>query len=99
MGNIVEIPLQATNQELDIQMGNNNYHLKVTYMEFFGWILDVSTQTKEVILCGIPLVHGIDIFEQYKYLGFNGKLIFNCNEPESEFDSLGNNNKLYFYAS
>lgn len=98
MNDIIEIPLQPTNQEFDIQMGKANYHLKITYMEFCGWTLDVMTQTREVILCGVPLVHGVDIFEQYRYLGLNGKLVLNCDEPESEldFNEIGKGNRLYF---
>lgn len=94
MNNIIEIPLQATNQEFDIQLGNKNYHLKTTYREFNGWMLDIQTQSKEDILMGIPLLHGIDIFEQYRYLGLDGRLVYYCDEPENELKLHGG--KLYF---
>ncbi|WP_248468112.1 phage baseplate plug family protein [Providencia rettgeri] len=98
MMDILEIPLSNKNQEFDIQLGNKTYHLRVTFREYCGWVLDIMTQSKEEIISGIPLVHGVDIFEQYQYLGFNGKLIFHCNEAESEFYNLGNSNKLYFHS-
>lgn len=98
MMDILEIPLSNKNQEFDIQLGNKTYHLRVTFREYCGWVLDVMTQSKEGILLGIPLVHGVDIFAQYRYLGFDGSLVFVCENMDDERSSvnLGEKKKLYF---
>ncbi len=98
MMDILEIPLSNKNQEFDIQLGNKTYHLRVAFGEYCGWTLDVMTQSKDEILSGIPLVHGVDIFAQYRYLGFDGSLVFSCEDPalELEFNETGKGNRLYF---
>lgn len=98
MVGLSEIPLSNKNQEFDIQLGNKIYHLRVVFREYCGWVLDVMTQSKEEILLGIPLVHGVDIFEQYWYLGFDGSLVFICENIDDElsYDQIGQANKLYF---
>lgn len=94
----IEIPLMSKNQEFDIQLGNKVYHLRVVFREYCGWVLDVMTQSKEDILTGVPLLHGVNIFEQYRYLGLSGSLTFHCENPENELEQseLGKGNKLYF---
>ncbi|MEY0576985.1 phage baseplate plug family protein [Providencia manganoxydans] len=98
MNNVIEIPILNKNQELDIQLGRKNYHLRIKYMEFCGWVLDVMTQAKEEILMGIPLLHGVDIFGQYRYLGLEGSLLFYCEDPsyETDMNEAGKGNRLYF---
>lgn len=98
MVELSEIPLSNKNQEFDIQLGNKIYHLRVVFREYCGWVLDVMTQSKEEILLGIPLVHGVDIFEQYRYLGFDGSLVFVCENIDDElsYEQIGQANKLYF---
>ncbi|MFV8941783.1 phage baseplate plug family protein [Moellerella wisconsensis] len=95
---VSEIPLSNKNQEFDIQLGGKVYHLRVVFREYCGWILDVMTQSKEEVLLGIPIVHGVDIFEQYRYLGFDGSLFFYCEDPTDElsYSQIGHTNKLYF---
>lgn len=98
MMDILEIPLSNKNQEFDIQLGNKTYHLRMTFREYCGWVLDVMTQSKEEILSGIPLVHGVDIFGRYRYLGLDGMLFFYCDKPELELElnDIGKGNRLYF---
>ncbi len=100
MSRLTEIPLKASNQEMDISLGGVIYHLRIKYNEYSGWMLDVMTQSRTPVLSGIPVIHGIDIFEQYRYMGLNGLLIFYCEKPEneSEFDEFGRGNRLYFVA-
>ncbi|WP_416778201.1 phage baseplate plug family protein [Xenorhabdus budapestensis] len=96
--NLVEIPLRAENQQFDIQLGGINYRMRLQWRDCAGWVLDVMHPNSEPIVSGIPLVFGVDILEQHRYLGFNGKLVFYCSDPESETnrEELGKNNRLYF---
>ncbi|MEQ5223665.1 hypothetical protein ABN242_16825 [Providencia alcalifaciens] len=95
---MIEITLTSNNQEFDIQLNKVNYRFKVTYMEFFGWMLDIKTAQGEDILTGVPLVSGVDILQQYQYMGFNGSLFFVCEDMEDElsYEQFGVGNKLYF---
>ncbi|WP_426576677.1 phage baseplate plug family protein [Xenorhabdus stockiae] len=96
--NIVEIPLQAENQQFDIQLGGINYRMRLQHRDSAGWILDIMHPNSEPIVSGLPLVFGVDILEQHRYLGFNGVLIFHYDDLENETnkEELGKNNRLYF---
>ncbi|MEQ1964657.1 hypothetical protein ABLB69_16125 [Xenorhabdus khoisanae] len=96
----VEIPLQAENQQFDIQLGGINYRIHLQYRDCAGWILDIMHPNSEPIVSGIPLVFGVDILEQHRYLGFNGELIFYGDDPQNETvgEELGRNNRLYFVS-
>jgi hypothetical protein len=71
-----EIPLQPFAQKVAIQLGATSYNLTIYWNDVpeSGWIMDIFDDQDNPIVCGIPLVTGCDLFEQYSYLGFNGKL-------------------------
>ncbi|CDL85417.1 phage baseplate plug family protein [Xenorhabdus szentirmaii] len=98
--NIIEIPLQAENQRFDIQLGGINYQMRLQCRDCAGWVLDIMHPNSEPIVRGIPLVFGVDILEQHSYLGFNGSLVFYCNDPKNEMNrkALGRSNRLYFIS-
>ncbi|PHM39265.1 hypothetical protein Xmau_02869 [Xenorhabdus mauleonii] len=98
--NIIEIPLQAENQQFDIQLGGINYRMQLQWCDWAGWVLDIMHSNSRPIVTGIPLVFGVDILEQHSYLGFKGSLVFYCNDPKSEAnkEELGKNNRLYFVS-
>ncbi|MTC35812.1 hypothetical protein GKR67_14465 [Providencia alcalifaciens] len=95
---LIEIPVTSKNQEMDVTLGDKAYHLKLTHNEFCGWMLDVYTISRELMVGGIPLLSGINVLEQYRYLGFNGSLSLICenDEMETSFHELGKGNKLYY---
>lgn len=95
---ITEIPLKKNNQEMNILLSGTVYHLIIKHNEYCGWVLDVMSQAKTPILTGIPIVYGVDILEQYQYIGINGVLVFYCDDPESEKEQseLGRKNRIYF---
>ncbi|MDE1488577.1 hypothetical protein KKI90_21640 [Xenorhabdus bovienii] len=98
--NIVEIPLQSENQQFDIQLGGINYRMQLQWRDCAGWILDIMQANSDPLVTGIPLVFGVDILEQHRYLGFNGSLFFYCDNPQKETDrgDLSSNNRLYFVS-
>ncbi|MBD1228575.1 phage baseplate plug family protein [Xenorhabdus griffiniae] len=94
---VVEIPLLNENQLFDIQLGGIEYRMKIQYREIAGWILDIMHPNSEPIVLGVPLVTGIDILERYRYLGFNGALVFVCNGvDEKSEEAVGGTGRLYF---
>ncbi|CCW31078.1 conserved hypothetical protein [Xenorhabdus nematophila F1] len=98
--NIVEIPLHAKNQRFDIQLGGINYRMQLQWRGCAEWILDIMHPNSEPIVSGLPLVFGVDILEQHRYLGFNGSLIFYCDDLKNETngEELGRSNRLYFIS-
>lgn len=99
--NIVEIPLQSANQQLGIQLGGVNYRVRLQHRDCAGWVLDIMHPNSEPIVMGIPLVFGVDILEQHRYLGFKGSLIFYRDKPqnESKASMLGSSEHLYFISN
>lgn len=74
MAQLFEIPLSGTNQTLSIVLNGVVYVLRLIFCdttdETACWILDINDQDSNPIVCGIPLVTGADMLEQYKYLNF-----------------------------
>jgi hypothetical protein len=102
-GTVQEIPLSATPQTLSITLGGVNYNLKVMYRNAAngqgGWTLDIADASSNPIVCGIPLVTGANLLEQYGYLGFPGELwVATDGNPTDAptFENLGTLSHLYF---
>jgi hypothetical protein len=71
--------------------------------EFFTqegmWILDIGDGDGNPLVCGIPLVVGIDLLWQYEYLKFPGMLFVASDagdEKPPSFTNLGWTTHLYF---
>lgn len=56
------------------------------------WVLDISDQSKEPILNSIPLITGINIFEQYEYLKIGKAYIVKTDD--SILDDIPNDKNL-----
>ncbi len=41
------------------------------------WGLDIGDASNNPIVCGIPLIPGVNLLAQYAYLGISGELIVN----------------------
>lgn len=100
MADITEIPLSPQNQRVSIRLGGRNYRIRLVYRQFCGWVADMMDQAGTDIFTGVPLVSGTDILEPYRYMGFNGSLIFVCDETAGELSlsEFGRKNRLYFRA-
>lgn len=84
--NVTEIPLSPDNQLFRIQLADSIYTLRVIWRDAAGWIMDVQDSSGVPILCGVPLITGVNLLEQYPQLGINGALLVGCdkgapNEP------------------
>jgi hypothetical protein len=101
MANFFEIPLESKPQSFKISLGGTDYWLRLTYQKATegGWVLDISDANHVAIVNGIPLVTGCNLLEQYKHLGFAGRLwVQTASDPDAvpTFNNLGNDAYLYW---
>lgn len=100
---VFEIPLKpSTPQELLVTLGNRiQYRFRLDYRKFTetGWILDISDVTGVPLACGIPLVTGANLIEQYPDLTIPGSLYCVTDadffKPPT-FNNLGVSSHLYY---
>lgn len=65
------------------------------------WIVDVADNAGKAIVCGMALVTGADLLEQYGYLRFGGQLIAQTAHDADAvptFTNLGGDGKMYFMS-
>lgn len=63
------------------------------------WYMDIADVQGNSIICGIPLVTGSNLLEQYAYLGIGGELIVQTDhDPYANptVFNLGINSHLYY---
>lgn len=102
---IFEIPLQVgTPQTFPITLSGVQYELTLIYRNVSqgGWFLDIADQNSNPIVQGIPLVTGVNLLEQYDYLGFGGELwVQTSSDPDAvpTFENLGEDGLLYWVTT
>ena len=101
MAQLFEIPLPATPQRFKITLSGSDYWIALTFKNINdgGWVLAIENSSGEKLVSGIPLVTGIDLLGQYKYLGFNGGLRGQTTaDPDAvpTFENMGAASKLYW---
>jgi hypothetical protein len=73
-----DIPLTPKNQFLSVILNGVDYHMRLIFNQTTDenacWILDINDANDNPIVCGIPLVTGVDLLEQYAYLGIGVSL-------------------------
>jgi len=99
---VFEIPLTGRAQRLQITLANVVYQLTVQWRNSAGWILDIAKVSGEAIIQGIPLVTGVDLLAQYRYLGIGGSLVVSTDvDPNAAptYANLGTGSHLYFVVT
>lgn len=96
---IALVPSQA--QVLDVSLGEVGYKLRLTYdtAQEGSWILDIGDANGAMLVAGLPLVTGVDLLAQYRYLGFGGGLVVTADRGAGEvptFEGLGVTSHLFF---
>ena len=95
-----EVPLSAQPQVFNIQLAGVSYWLTLRWNVIAEvWVLDIADSNQVPILQGIPLVTGLDLLGQYRYMEFGGWLIVQTDfDPGAvpTFDNLGTAGRLYF---
>lgn len=99
--NWYEIPLTPDPQQFGIPINGVQYTITLTYRGTVegGWFIDLGDGSNNPILTGIPLVTGLNLLDQYTYLGIGGQLyVFTDGDllAEPTENNLGVASHLYF---
>jgi hypothetical protein len=101
MATISEVPLRSAPQEFDIVLSGIVYHLRFLYCS--GWIMDILDGVSDAPLaCGIPLVTGSDLLEEFSHLGIGGSMyVATDGDPYAlpTFENLGTLSHLYYVTN
>lgn len=96
------IPLEVGRpQRVIVTLGQRDYQLTLRYanVDQGGWLLDIADTTGNPIVLGIPLVTGADLLEQYRHLGFSGRLwVQTMSDPDAvpTFGNLGSDGVVWW---
>lgn len=97
------IPLQDTNQTIQIMLAGTLYTLTVRWNDMNqAWTLDIADASGVAIVSGIPVITGPDLLAPYKHLGIGGQLVAqttNDTDAVPTFDNLGSTGNLYFVVT
>ncbi len=106
---VFSIPLTNQNQNLQISILNVVYTLTMRWNALANsgnglWFLDINDVNNNPILNGIPCVAGIDLLQQFKYLGIGGHIVAQDIDTPTlpiTYNNLGQSGQLLFipYAS
>lgn len=96
-----EIPLSPRPQRMKIALAGVAYLLRFYFAntDGGGWLLDISSATGAPLICGIPLVTGVDLLAPYAYVGIGGKLFVRSDSDPGAvptFTNLGVGSHVYF---
>ncbi|MGA4275570.1 phage baseplate plug family protein [Ralstonia nicotianae] len=94
-----EIPLTPVPQTFDVTLVGVGYQFTLQWRDTTngGWILDIADSTGNPLVCGIPLVTGVDLLAQYAYLGFGCELWVQTDAADAPptYTNLGTESHLY----
>lgn len=101
---IVEIPFSPQPQRFSIALADILYRMRVLYNEADegGWTLDIGDAEGVLLLAGLPLVTGVDLFAPHRHLGFGGSLVVTTDRDTGETptrEGLGLTSHVYFVTA
>ncbi len=99
--NYFQIPLTPNPQRFTVTLSGITYVIVLKYQntEEGGWVLDIFDAASVPIVCGVPLVTGVNLLEQYPHLGFGGRMwVQTLSNPDAAptFDNLGTESILFW---
>jgi hypothetical protein len=87
-------------QQFSVSLGGTAYQFKLRWCAPADcWIANISDQDGVAILCGVPLITGAGLLEQFRYLGIPGELLVQTDtdaDAVPTFDNLGLTSHLFF---
>lgn len=93
MSSTYEIPLSPNPQIFTITLAGIDYTVRIAWCTASqSWVIYFADSNNTPILSGIPLVTGVDLFEQYGYLNLGGVLLAYTDNDLSappDFTNLG----------
>lgn len=98
--NVYRIPVGPVQQIFEIELAQKSYHIRIYFNKFMqAWLFDLLDGDKNPLIMCTPLVTGVNILEQYAYLGVDGVFIV---YSEGDHDhvpgltELGSGSGLYY---
>lgn len=99
MTSYFEIPLSPQPQKFAIALAGTTYGFTVVWNSVnASWMIDIADAIGNAILSGIPMVTGVDLLEQFSYIGFGFRLVCQTDgDPDAvpAFAGLGTTGHLY----
>lgn len=97
------IPLTSAPQSLEVRLAGTDYVLTLRWNDSMegGWVLDIGLPDGAgYVLCGVPLVTGVDLLEPHAHLGVGGSLIVwsDAHDAPPGRSDLGSGVDLLFVA-
>ncbi len=94
------LQLSANAQTLQVTIAGVVYQLTIQWRDGgdCGWVLDIADVNSNPIVQGIPLVTGVNLLQQYAYLGIGGELwVATTGDPPAvpTYENLGSAANLY----
>lgn len=89
---LYRIPLVAEPQSFDMSIGELSLTISVVWNEELpAWEMTaLNTLTSEFLFNALPLVTGVDLMEQFKHLGIEGKVFVYTNGDADAVPTLTN---------
>lgn len=83
---LYEIPTGPSQRTMTIVLGAATYGLRLYYADApdGGWAMDLSDAAGDPLVCGAPLVTGIDLLGQYPDLAIGGSLFVLSDAPNRQ---------------
>lgn len=99
MASTFEIPLTAQPQTFLVSLAGVQYQFTLQWRDTAngGWVLDIADASSNPIVSGIPLVTGVNLLAQYKYLSFGFELWVQTDAADAPptYTNLGSTSHLY----
>lgn len=95
-----EIPLTPAAQTFLISLAGVQYQMALQWRDAVnngGWVLDIADETGNALVSGIPLVTGVDLLAEYKYIGIDAELWVQTDAADvvPTYTNLGIQSHLY----
>lgn len=88
---LFKIPFSSIPQRFSIDLVGVTYTLVNRWNPIAGcWYVDIYDADEVPILMNLPLVTGVDLFEQFAHLGLPGSLIVYTDGDEGKIPTLDN---------
>jgi hypothetical protein len=98
-----EIPTSARAERFSILLASIVYRLTLHWCApLASWVLDIADSGGVALVCGLPVIPGVDLLAQHRHLGIGGHLFAvvdgdACAAPS--FTGLGSTGHLYFVTA
>lgn len=103
MSSTFEIPLTPAPQTFNVSLVGVQYQFTLQWRDDpnGGWVLDIADSSGNPIVVGTPLVTGVNLLEQYAYLGLNFELWVQTDAADTPptYTNLGITSHLYAVTS